>query len=69
MDNSEMRHSESFSSSEINEDVYLNEIFELQKEVERLKLHNAQLLSTLREYIKRELKRKRHGKENETHPL
>lgn len=38
------------------EQVYLDEILELQKEVARLKQDNARLLSILRKYISKELK-------------
>ena len=44
----------------MSEQVYLDEILELQKEVARLKCDNVRLLSLLREYINKELRQKRH---------
>lgn len=43
----------------MNEQVYLDEILALQKEVERLREDNARLLSILHKYIDKELKQKR----------
>lgn len=48
----------------MDEQVYLDEILSLQKEVAQLRKDNAQLLSLLRKYIKR-IKTKRHGREQE----
>lgn len=46
----------------MDEQVYLDEILELQKEVAQLRKDNAQLLSILKKYISKELKQKRHGR-------
>lgn len=47
----------------MDEQVYLDEILSLQKEVVQLKRDNARLLLILKKYIDKELKQKRHGRE------
>lgn len=47
----------------MDEQVYIDEILELQKEVARLRRDNARLLSILKKYINKELKQTRHGRE------
>lgn len=49
----------------MDEQVYLDEILSLQKEVAQLRKDNARLLSILRKYINKELKQKRHEREQE----
>lgn len=49
----------------MSEEVYLNEIAALQKEVELLKQDNARLLSMLRKYINNDLKQNKNGRERE----
>lgn len=46
----------------MDEQVYLEEIYSLQKEVSRLRRDNARLLAMLRKYIDNELKCNRQNK-------
>lgn len=43
----------------MDEQVYLDEILELQKEVAQLRKDNAQLLSILRKYIRKDLEKRK----------